>query len=150
VDFHVSLRDAVSLRAGLTATVASSLVAGQDAEAELVYVAPLAEESTRTVLVRAVLPNPERSWRPGTPVTVSVQGGSGEAVLSVPASALVDLGGGKAVFVRESETTFRPVPVETGESDGSVTRILGGVTAGQTVVSSNAAQLKGHLEMTQE
>lgn len=150
VDFHVSLRDAASLRAGLTATVASSLAAGQEAEAELVYVAPLAEESTRTVPVRAVLPNPERSWRPGTPVTVSVKGGAGEAVLSVPASSLVDLGGGKAVFVREGENTFRPVPVETGESDGTVTRILGGVEAGQTIVSTNAAQLKGHLEMTHE
>ena len=150
VDFHVSLRDAESLQPGQTADVTSSLSADQDTEATITYVAPLADEATRTVLVRAELPNPQGSWRPGTPVTVSVRAGAGEAVLSVPASALVDLGGGKAIFVRESEKVFRPVPVETGESDGTVTRILGGVEAGQTIVSTNAAQLKGHLEMTQE
>jgi cobalt-zinc-cadmium efflux system membrane fusion protein len=71
-------------------------------------------------------------------------------VLSVPASALVDLNGGKAVFVREGETSFRPVPVQVGEGDGETTPIISGIEAGQTVVASNAAQLKGHLEMTKE
>jgi len=102
------------------------------------------------VLVRAVLANPRRDWRPGTPVTVSVEAGTGDPVLSVPSSALVDLNGGKAVFVREGETTFRPVAVQTGEGDGTVTPVVGGLEAGQTVVGTNAARLHGHLEMTKE
>jgi len=127
---------------------------GQKSDGKVIYVAPLADEATRTVLVRATLPNGDRAWRPGTPVTVSVitssDGDADRAMLSVPSSALVDYDGGKAVFVRNGETTFQALPVEIGESDGRVTRIVSGLEAGQTVVSLNAAQLKGHLEMTNQ
>ncbi|MBL9153244.1 MAG: efflux RND transporter periplasmic adaptor subunit [Verrucomicrobiales bacterium] len=150
VDFHVSLRDAADVKSGQSAAIESSVTAGQTGQAIIAYVAPLADETTRTVLIRASLPNDNRTWRPGTPVMVRVKAGAGDAVLSVPASALVDLNGGKAVFVRESETTFRPVSVTAGDSDGAVTAIVSGLEAGQTVVSGNAAQLKGHLEMTKE
>lgn len=150
VDFHVSLRDASVLVVGAPATVTSSVNPALGGEGKIIYVAPLADDATRTVLVRAVLANPRRDWRPGTPVTVSVEAGTGDPVLSVPSSALVDLNGGKAVFVREGETTFRPVAVQTGEGDGTVTPVVGGLEAGQTVVGTNAAQLKGHLEMTKE
>lgn len=150
VDFHVSLRDAAHVKPGQQAAVESSVTTGQTGRATIVYVAPLADEATRTVLIRASLPNQERLWRPGTPVMVAVEAGTGAAVLSVPSSALVDLDGGKAVFVRESETTFRPASVVVGDSDGTVTGILRGLDPGQMVVSTNAAQLKGHLEMTKE
>ena len=80
----------------------------------------------------------------------SSDGDADRAMLSVPSSALVDYDGGKAVFVRNSETTFQALPVETGKSDGRVTRIVSGLESGQTVVSLNAAQLKGHLEMTNQ
>lgn len=154
VDFHVSLRDAAILMSGQVATVESSVTRGQKSEGKVIYVAPLADEATRTVLVRATLPNGERSWRPGTPVTVSAiassNGETDDTILSVPSTALVDYDGGKAVFVRNGETTFQALPVEIGESDGRVTRIVSGLDAGQTVVSLNAAQLKGHLEMTNQ
>lgn len=150
VDFRVSLRDAVSVSKGQVVTVESSVSRGTAGDATIAYIAPVADEATRTVLVRANLENVERSWRPGTPVTVSFVAESGEPVLSVPISAIVDLGGGKAVFLREGETAFRAAIVEAGESDGKNTRILSGLEAGQTVVSSNAAQLKGHLEMTND
>jgi cobalt-zinc-cadmium efflux system membrane fusion protein len=154
VDFHVSLRDAVILKSGQVATVESSVTRGQKSDGKVIYVAPLADEATRTVLVRATLPNGDRAWRPGTPVTVSAiassEGETDRTMLSVPASALVDYDGGKAVFVRNGDSTFQALPVEIGESDGRVTRIVSGLEAGQTVVSLNAAQLKGHLEMTNQ
>lgn len=154
VDFHVSLRDAAVLTKGQDVGVASSVSRGQQGEATVTYVAPLADESTRTVLVRATLPNKDRQWRPGTPVMVSVtaapDSNADTTALTVPVSALVDYGGAKAVFLREGESSFRPVTVETGDSDGRVIRITAGLESGQTVVSANAAQLKGHLEMTNQ
>lgn len=154
VDFHVSLRDAAVLTKGQGVGVESSVSRGQQGEATVTYVAPLADESTRTVLVRATLPNKDRQWRPGTPVMVSVtaalDSNANTAALTVPVSALVDYGGAKAVFLREGESSFRPVTVETGDSDGNVIRITAGLESGQTVVSTNAAQLKGHLEMTNQ
>ena len=68
----------------------------------------------------------------------------------VPVGAVLDVGGGKAVFVREGEETFRLVPVEPGVSNGEVVAIREGLAEGQTVVVGNAAMLKSHLEMTAE
>ena len=148
VDFHVSLREVGQLREGMEVAVASS-ISDQQGTASISYVAPIADEASRTVLVRAVLKNEGRAWRPGTPVVVSVAG-DGNAVLSVPVSALVDFEGGKAVFVRQDETGFAPTPVKVGRNDGKVAEVISGLEAGQSVVSRNAAQLKGHLEMTAE
>jgi cobalt-zinc-cadmium efflux system membrane fusion protein len=151
VDFHVSLRDAASLATGQTVVIESSVNRGERRDAEIVYVAPIAGEATRTVLARAKLPNKDRAWRPGTPISALARIAAIEnAALTVPAAAMVDFEGAKAVFVRESDTTFRAVTVQPGESDGKVTQILRGLSAGQTVVGANAAQLKGHLEMTRE
>lgn len=154
VDFHVSLRDASALKSGQIVTVESSVTRGLQSDGKVIYVAPLADETTRTVLIRATLSNADRSWRPGTPVTVSVTTSSGgdpdSALLSVPSSALIDYDGGKAVFIHSGEAAFRVASVVIGESDGLVTRIVSGLTTEDTVVSINAAQLKGHLEMTNQ
>lgn len=148
VEFHVALRDAPLLRIGSEVLVESA-VTDKTREAEIFYLSPLADEQSRTVMVRALLANGDLLWRPGTPVNITAaDSGSGEATLAVPAGALVDFEGGKAVFVRRGETSFSPVPVTIGISDGEHTEILSGVKAGDVVVSANAAQLKGHLEMT--
>lgn len=148
VDFQVALRDAPNLSIGDEIRVESS-VTTKERDAEIIYIAPIADERSRTVMARALLENPDRKWRPGTPVFVSVTAGkNAESALTVPTGAIVDFEGGKAVFVKQGENVFLPVPVEPGVSDGSFTSILSGLQAGQTVVSQNAAQLKGHLEMT--
>ena len=139
VDFHVPLRDAIHLKKGLGVVVRSSVNNEMQGDAKIEYIAPLADEPTRTILVRALLPNAAKDWRPGTPVTVTFPIGGEEPVLSLPASALVDYQGGKAAFIVEGEGSFRPALLEVGESDGTVIQILSGIEAGETVVSANAA-----------
>lgn len=149
VDFQPSLREAARLSQGMTVQVQST-ISDQARKAELIYVAPVADEASRTVLARAILDNQDRAWRPGTPVVVVVTGDDSDATLAVPASAVVDFHGGKAVFLRSGASAFTTAPVKTGRSDGRLTEILSGIDPGSEVVSVNAAQLKGHLEMTAE
>ena len=147
VDFRVALRDIGGLSKGDRIEV-SSTVDILEREATIHYIAPLADQRTRTVLVRAILDNPDGAWRPGTPVTVITSGVRGERALTVPNGALVDYRGGKAVFVRLEEGRFRIVPVETGDSDEDFTAVTGDLLPGAAVVRGNAAMLKSHLEMT--
>ncbi len=146
VDFYLPLGSAGQVKAGMSVRVLAT-VGAQEGQGEVIYVAPLAEEGSRTVLARAVLDNADGQWRPGTPVRVAITGDAGEAVLSVPAGAVLDLGENKAVWIREGESVFRAVPVELGRSDGANVEVLHGLSAGQTVVTRNAAQLKGELEL---
>lgn len=147
VDFQVSLREVGRLSIGMSVGVNSS-VSDQKRSASISYIAPIADEASRTVLVRAILENKDQAWRPGTPVLVTVSGNAEAKTLSVPSSAVVDFHGGKAVFVKTDETTFVPTMVEIGANDGISAEVISGVTKGQMVVRRNAAQLKGHLEMT--
>ena len=149
VDFQVALRDAEALAKGSEIEVEST-VSDKRRSAKILYISPLANEQSRTVLVRALLKNEDHQWRPGTPVAVTAASSatSVAAGLAVPATAIVDFDGGRAVFVRADDGSFFPSPVEIGASDGSFTEILSGLEKGQTIVSINAPQLKGHLEMT--
>ena len=148
VDFYAALRDVGRLSIGDEVLVEST-VTDKKRSAKVFYVSPIADEQSRMVMVRALLDNTDRAWRPGNPVNISLSGGGGggESV-SVPVGAVVDFEGGKVVFVRSGDNIFLPVSVEAGATDGERIEILSGLAVGQTVVSENAAQLKGHLAMT--
>lgn len=149
VDFQVALRDIPHLSVGDRVLVEST-VTEKSREAEVVYISPLADELSRTVMVRATMQNSDRAWRPGNPVSVAGADDPAETAIVVPTRALVDLDGGKSIFVLRGVGEFAGVPVEIGESDGEATEIVSGLSGDETVVSRNAAQLKGHLEMTAE
>lgn len=149
VDFHVPLETAMEISAGDQARVTFS---GRDLHGEAVvkYVAPLANEISRTVQVRASLPNEDGNWRPGAPVTVRLSARSNEAAVTIPAEALLDLEGGFAVFVKEASNRFELRKVRPGHRDGSRVAIESGLSAGETVVSANAYLLKAQWQMYSE
>lgn len=149
VDFSVSLRDADLVSIDGKVEVTSSVCA-KVSTATVVYVAPLADEENRMVKIRAVLPNKDHEWRPGTPVKIETKSSLDEerSVLSVPSSSILDTADGKAVFRTDGNGSFALTPVTILSNDGIVAEIGSGVTDGDTVVNNNAAQLKGHLEMT--
>jgi cobalt-zinc-cadmium efflux system membrane fusion protein len=149
VDCSVPLKDIGMLAVGDQMNVRAT-VSDQVGEGKIIYIAPLADEQSRTVMVRGAIENSDRVWRPGTPVDVRAIAKSGEASLAVPNSSLVDFEGSKAVFVRLENGSFVPTPVETGEIDEEFTGILKGLSGTETIVIGNVAQLKGHLEMTAE
>lgn len=149
VDFQVALRDVEGLNTGDTVRV-NSTVTEKMRDASIIYISPVADEQSRTVMVRALMKNDDSAWRPGNPVSVAASGSAVGKSLVVPSGAVVDFEGGKAVFVQGSEGQFSTVPVEVGRSDGKKVSIKSGLKGGETVVSKNAAQLKGHLEMTAE
>jgi len=147
IDCSVPLKDIGPLAVGDQMKVRST-VSDQLGDGEIVYIAPLADEQSRTVMVRGAIANPDRFWRPGTPVEVNAIAKGGAAALAVPNSSLVDFEESKAVFVRLENDSFVLTPVETGEVDENFTGILKGLNGSETIVTENAAQLKGHLEMT--
>lgn len=146
VDFHVPLQAAGHLEPGRTASV--NFASGDlEAEAGIIFVSPEADQESRTVLVRASLPNPAGLWRPGMPVTVRCDLGGDEAAVTVPSPALLDFEGGALVFVRTGPGSFEARTVEPGRRDQDRVEILSGVAPGETVAAANAWLLKAQLVM---
>lgn len=141
VDFHVPLDAAGGLKAGDRVTVTNTFE-GTPGEATVLFVSPLAEETSRRVAVRATLPNGAGSWRPGTPVTVEVLANEQEVELSIPSAAVLDHQGGFLVFVRKGEHGFEPRTVTVGYRDEELVEVTHGLSAGEVVATTNAFQLK--------
>jgi cobalt-zinc-cadmium efflux system membrane fusion protein len=117
---------------------------GEPVTAPLTYIAPVADEKTRTVRVRVEISNANGRLKPNEYVDVRLTF-EGPPTLAVPVSAvtLVDKAGG--VFVqRESGYVF--VPIEIGREGGSLVEVKKGVTAGERVVTDGVFELTNALQ----
>lgn len=116
---------------------------GEPFEALLAYVAPLADEKTRTVRVRFDVPNQDGRLRPHEYVDVRLTL-QGSPTLAVPASAVTQVDGIRGVFVRRG-TAYEFVPIQAGRESGSWVEITSGLTAGEHVAKAGVFDLKSVL-----
>jgi cobalt-zinc-cadmium efflux system membrane fusion protein len=105
-------------------------------------------EQTRSVNVRVVLPNLDRQLKPGMFATARIIGThahEARELLAVPRSALEEIDGHPAVFVRVDEGVFEVRTVHVGEQEGEFVEILTGLEEGDQVVADGSFLLKGQL-----
>lgn len=102
--------------------------------AKITYVYPTLDAAARTLTARFELPNPGFTLRPGMFVDVELGIDLGAGVL-VPASAVIDSGLKKTVFVEDGAGQLEPREVETGERSGDAVLIVRGVAAGERVAT---------------
>jgi cobalt-zinc-cadmium efflux system membrane fusion protein len=114
------------------------------ATANVCYIAPVADETTRTVCARVDLLNPDRQWRPGTFVTAVVVLEREAAAVVVPLDALQRIKSDTVVFVADSDG-FEPRVVTTGRTNGTQAEIVAGLKAGERYVAKGAVLLKAEL-----
>lgn len=106
------------------------------------------DERARTAGVRIVLPNPGHRLRPGMFATVRIHGTDAHEprrLLAIPSSAVQQVDGRPAVFVRLEEGTFELRPIHTGQRAGDLVEILNGLRPGDEVVAEGSFLLKGQL-----
>jgi cobalt-zinc-cadmium efflux system membrane fusion protein len=139
-DLDVYRRDFGRLRAGQRVRVDSGDGAAP-AETTLSYLSPIGSVNTQTLLARAVLPNPDGSWRPGLFVSAEVEVASVEAPVAVLESAVQRLRDWDVVFVADAGV-FEAQPVTLGRRDGTHVEIVAGLAPGQRYVAANSFVLK--------
>lgn len=117
----------------------------------IVAIDPTVDPVTRSLRLRADVPDPEKRLRPGMFVEVSVVLPKKRAVISVPITAIVHASYGDSVFVVEpgkSGKIARQQFVRTGETRGDFVSIEQGVTARQEIVVSGAFKLRNNAAIT--
>lgn len=121
-------------------------VAGDDATATgtISYLAPVANETSRTVSARVDLANPDRRWRPGMFVTATIQLHREPVPVLVPRAALQRVKGAPVVFVAVG-AGFEPRAVSTGRENGTHVEVTGGLRPGERYVAQGAVVLKAEL-----
>ncbi|MEN8158982.1 MAG: efflux RND transporter periplasmic adaptor subunit [Myxococcota bacterium] len=107
----------------------------------LAYLSPIGARSSQTLLARAVLPNPDRSWRPGLFVTAEVEVGVSPVPVSVAVEALQRVRDWDVVFLADGDV-FEAQPIALGRSDGRQVEVTAGLAAGQRYAAAGSFILK--------
>lgn len=143
VELAVSSTDLPFVKEGQSVEVALRGVPETGA-GSVMFVSPLLDKETRAARVVASLPNPDGRWRPGSFVTAAIAVDHRDVPVAVPFAAVQTVDGRKAVFVRTKQG-FEKRDVVLGRRDGPVVEIASGLTAGDTVATSNTFSLKAEL-----
>ncbi len=96
---------------------------------------PNADAASRTITVRAELPNPRSRLKPGMFAQVSLSPDTRRALL-VPSEAVIRTGRRNLVMLKQDEGAFLPAEVEIGREANGRTEILAGLAEGEQVVTS--------------
>lgn len=102
------------------------------------------DPTTRTVRVRAMLPNSDETLRPGMLMTVQVLANPREA-LAIPEVAIVDRAEGAFVYrvtAGDNGHVVEQVPVQTGQRAGGMAEVLGGLNPGDLVVTEGVQSVR--------
>ena len=116
---------------------------GEPVTGPLTYLAPVADETTRTIRVRFEVANQQHRLKPREYVDVQLAIPS-PLTLAIPVSAVTTADNVRGVFVQR-ETGYAFVPIEVGREGGGWVEVRTGLTVGQQVVVEGVFDLKNVL-----
>ena len=109
--------------------------------AKIYAIEPEVEVTTRTLKLRPITENPEDKLYPGIFANVNLPLEKVTDALLVPTESLIPIQNGKKIFVkRDGKAT--EVVVETGARTDASVRVLEGLKAGDTILTSGVMTLK--------
>ncbi|MFL6575611.1 MAG: efflux RND transporter periplasmic adaptor subunit, partial [Povalibacter sp.] len=146
VDFSIPEKYAMRLRVG---SPIAFLVAGGEHpfKGQIYAFDPRIDTTTRTVLIRALCPNPDGRLLPGAFANVEVTLTQLNDALLVPAVAVVPGLNQKNVFIVK-DGKAEPRAVQTGTRTQSTVHILSGLSAGDVVITSGLQQVRAGQSVT--
>jgi membrane fusion protein, multidrug efflux system len=146
-DFSLPQQALSQLKTGLPVEVSCDAYPGQKFSGTLTAINPDLDSATRSVALRATFENTNQLLRPGMFVRVAVTLPQAEAVLAVPATAVLSAPFGDSVYVIQQSTNsggglvVRQQFIETGKSHGDFISVKKGLKPGDKVVSSGVFKL---------
>lgn len=141
LDFRVPEAYLRQIRTGQVLTVVVDAYPGESFSGSIYAIEPAVDEATRTVLLRARLPNPGVRLKPGMFARVSLVLAQRENALVVPEQAIVPRGDGRFVF-RVVDGKAVLTKVETGLRRPGEVEISAGLEAGQAIVADGQLRLQ--------
>src|SRR4029079_8820181 len=106
---------------------------GRNFEGRVALVYPHLNPATRTVKVRIELPNKDHLLLPDMYAEAEINTGSGQKVVALPESAVIDSGDRQVVIIDRGEGKFEPRNVQLGRRGAGYIAINEGVGEGDRV-----------------
>ena len=123
------------IKTGQEANVSLSYYPGESFGGRITYIYPYLKPETRTNQVRIEVANPGLKLKPEMFANLEIHVDYG-TTLTVPTDAVLDAGETKIVFVAKGDGYFEPREVKIGVRGQDMVEVLGGVSDGESVVTS--------------
>jgi membrane fusion protein (multidrug efflux system) len=116
--------------------------AGEKFRGEVYFISPQIEESTRTALVKARIPNPEGKLRGGMFASLDLTLQVRDAAIVIPEPAVMSNGDTFSVFVVDGDGLAQVRPIQVGLRLAGQAEVLQGLVAGEKVVVEGTQKLR--------
>jgi membrane fusion protein, multidrug efflux system len=151
VDFTLPQQRLAALSVGMPVRAEIAGASGAPIEGTVSAIDPAIDPVTRTIKVRATVPNAEERLRPGMFVNVTVVLPTQAPIVTVPSTAVLHAPYGDSVFVVEDKSganaKVRQQFVRLGESRGDFVAVVDGVKPDQEVVTAGAFKLRNGMKI---
>jgi RND family efflux transporter MFP subunit len=124
-----------AIRPGMPASITVDTFPGRTFRGRVDLIWPQVDMTTRTARVRFVFPNPGLLLKPGMFVNVVIRSPLGKR-MAIPASGVLMSGEKSIAFVDRGDGYLEPREIQLGERAGDEYVVLGGLKAGENVVTS--------------
>ena len=142
-------RDVRFVRPGLNGVVTTTAYPDRKFSAKVARLHDVVDNETRTVKVRFLVSNPDRSLKPEMFASVSLFLADSEPALTVPAAAVITEDGQNYVYVQTGEARLMKHRVELATEGGADLRVKNGLRAGDRVVAEGTLLVR-QLEIGSE
>ncbi|HRD56278.1 MAG TPA: efflux RND transporter periplasmic adaptor subunit [Parachlamydiaceae bacterium] len=143
-DFNIYAKDLSLIKVGDAIDI-KSLNGSFGEKTALFYISPVADQSTQSVVARALVKNADAFFKPQLYVLGEIDAKKIPVRVAVKKEALQKMSGQDVVFLYK-EGLFSAAPVAVGSQDGTWVEIISGLEAGERYVSKNSFLLKADIE----
>lgn len=141
LDFSVPERFLSQIAPGQRIAARSAAWPQQTFEGTVTTLGSRVDPVTRSIIVRADIPNPDAKLRPGMLLTVQLYEPERQA-LAIPEISLVQIGGNGYVFRVGEDGIVQQVEVEAGARQRGLIEITDGLSAGDRIVVDGVVKLR--------
>lgn len=150
IDFALPQQQLSRIGPGQTVKIAADAYPDRQFKGKVTAINPKIDIDTRNIQIEATVQNPKHELVPGMFVSVDLETGKEEKLLTLPQTAITYNPYGETVFIVEESKgpdgkpllTAKQTFVKTGETRGDQVAILEGIKQGERIVTSGQLKLR--------
>lgn len=134
------------VKVGQSADLTAAAYPGRTFHGRISFISPVVEPQTRTVQARIELGNEAGRLKPDMFVDARIRVPMGDRLV-VPASAVVETGTRRVVWIETRKNAFTPREVKLGVRSGDYYPVLSGLTRGERIAATGAYLIDSSSQM---
>jgi len=146
VDFSIPEISLTEMKPGLPLIARTGAFSSRTFEGKVDSLDSRVDSATRSILVRATIPNPDHLLKPGMLLTVEIAVGDRET-LTIPELALVSVGTRHYVFRLDNSNIAHRTEVKLGKRRTGEVEIVEGLNKGERVVVEGTVNLRDNSKV---